>query len=834
MNDDQAFYQALESLGQSISEPLPVTLSPELIGLLSEQLYRSPSKAIEELVINGFDAEADEARVFVPKPESEERFIVVFDDGIGMTYEGIADLWKVGRPKARDETLHTRKNRRQIGKFGIGKLSTYAIANRVTYVTSTSGQLLGVTIDYRDFVTTPDSTATAVELEVRQFNSVDQLSGNPVMRTAIERLGLTVEALADSSSWTIVILEDLKDKALRMGVGRLRWVLRTAMPLSPAFRLFLNGEPITSALEDLTVVVEFNVADLPEARLNTLTTRTGENWHVEDNRLTSNSFPLGISGTVLVTRETLVRKSAEVMRSEGFFVYVRGRLVNEEDARFGLHELSHATLNRFRATIAADDLDQVIKANRESMEDVKLYHDAQVVLNEVFNEARIRYTRFEQSHQEQGTRSREDKRNWVPEPLVEYPTADALTDYSHNSSGSEPDDSWMYLNVGPDTDLDELARSLYSTLDRDRRYTYQYSDLRDSDRLVQFDPGLATFRINSNHDMALAYASDPAAERLLHDFVTGEALLEVYLREAQVQPHLIGEVLEKRDRLFRGLANAQMFSLSALGRFIRDSANRSQDLEVAVVAGARALGFVAMHLGGSGEPDGVARFVDYPAGEQKIILEAKSSESSPPAKDIDFAAIRTHMTRHNADGCLLLAPSYQGGADANTAMSAKELGISCWTVERLAEVIEAVEARQISARQILEIVRTRFTPQDVGESVASLLAEPTWEPRALYISVVAALRNIDHILTQSPRNISMIATEIARADAFRDVEEADVRGAIRDLAAASRGALLLRANDDVIVLNVDYDELERRVQVLTGTPGSPRRKGAFGEKVPEK
>ena len=88
------FYEALSSLGEAHGNPLPVTLSPEVIGLLSEQLYRSPSKAIEELVVNGFDAEADEARVFVPKPEDDQNFIVVYDDGSGMTYSGLADLGK--------------------------------------------------------------------------------------------------------------------------------------------------------------------------------------------------------------------------------------------------------------------------------------------------------------------------------------------------------------------------------------------------------------------------------------------------------------------------------------------------------------------------------------------------------------------------------------------------------------------------------------------------------------------------------------------------------------------------------------------------------------------
>ena len=82
---DSKFYESLESLGGVYGDPLPVSLSPELIGLLSEQLYRSPSKAIEELVVNGFDAEAGEARVYVPQQADFKRFIAVFDDGSGMT-----------------------------------------------------------------------------------------------------------------------------------------------------------------------------------------------------------------------------------------------------------------------------------------------------------------------------------------------------------------------------------------------------------------------------------------------------------------------------------------------------------------------------------------------------------------------------------------------------------------------------------------------------------------------------------------------------------------------------------------------------------------------------
>ena len=819
----QPFYQALDSLGQIVGDPLPVTMSPELITLLSDQLYRSPSKAIEELVVNGFDAGADEARVFVPGPVDDEPFIVVYDDGEGMTYNGLADLWRVGRPKPRNDT----PQRKQIGKFGIGKLATYAVANRVTYVTKTDGQHLAVTVDYRDFTSNPSTTATPVGLNVHEIRDLGVLWDEDVFRAAVEATGLDKAHLLDRPSWTVVILEDLKEKARTMGFGRLRWVLSTAMPLSVSFKLFLNGEEVESSKEDHTRLVEFDIGDLPQSRLDALSKNTGEEWSAKEGCLVAESFPSGVWGSVMVTLQTLSGKSDELVRSGGFFVYVRERLVNEEDARFGLHAYSHTAFNRFRADVHIDDLDQILTANRESMGNLPLYRDAQALLNEVFNEARTRYGEHYADMRRKSLNAREHKKNWVPERLVELPTADVLTDYSRDFEGAEADESWMYLKVDPDN-IAALTKSLYSETGRKQPYTYRYEAPGRLERLVQFDPSSATFTINQDHELVATYAGDPQAQSLLHDLVTSEALLEVYLREAGVRPHTIGEVLERRDKLLRGLAKSHLFSLTALGDYISNSADNESDLEIAVVAGARALGFVAKHIGGKGQPDGIARFTDFPEGEQTITLEAKSSIGTPSAKDIDFSAIKLHMQEHDADGCLLVAPGYQGDDDGNAARSAVNERVSCWTVKQYADVIRGAEARHISARQILDIVREKFTPQDVEKAVDDLLAEPTWEQRGLYLAVARALRNLHSKMVDAPRNVAMIGTEIAGMDGFRGVKQSAVHKAVADLAGASKGALVLRESGDV-VLNVAYEELERRVQDLTGVPGSPRRKGAFGE-----
>ena len=119
---------------KSEGTPIVVKLSYSLVRLLSEQLYQSPLKAVEELVVNAYDADANFCRIFVPISEQDE-FVAIFDDGDGMDYQGLVDLWQIGHSNKRDEEITHRTRRKQIGKFGIGKLAAYTIANQLTYIT---------------------------------------------------------------------------------------------------------------------------------------------------------------------------------------------------------------------------------------------------------------------------------------------------------------------------------------------------------------------------------------------------------------------------------------------------------------------------------------------------------------------------------------------------------------------------------------------------------------------------------------------------------------------------------------------------------------------------
>src|SRR5947199_10564048 len=103
-------FEKLQAEGTPQSD-VRVRISNELVQLLSDQLYQSPLKAIEELLVNAYDADAKACRLFVPNSSelaqaNGRKFVAVFDNGTGLSAAGMVDLCHVGRSNKRKE--HTR------------------------------------------------------------------------------------------------------------------------------------------------------------------------------------------------------------------------------------------------------------------------------------------------------------------------------------------------------------------------------------------------------------------------------------------------------------------------------------------------------------------------------------------------------------------------------------------------------------------------------------------------------------------------------------------------------------------------------------------------------
>lgn len=169
--------------------------------------------------------------------------IAIFDDGDGMSLDGLRSLWRVGDSPKRNFAGPTKRfGRKVVGKFGIGKLATYAVAHRITYVTANAGKIYHVVCDFKRFAPQADGNQP-VHLEVREVDNLKNLLARSDMASVMQKLDLVVARLTTGStpSWTLCILDELKPKARDLKIGRLGWVLRTAMPLKSGFSVYLNG-----------------------------------------------------------------------------------------------------------------------------------------------------------------------------------------------------------------------------------------------------------------------------------------------------------------------------------------------------------------------------------------------------------------------------------------------------------------------------------------------------------------------------------------------------------------------------------------------------------------
>jgi Histidine kinase-, DNA gyrase B-, and HSP90-like ATPase len=236
------------NLGKNKSN-IEVRISYRIIQLFSEGLYSSPHKAVEELVSNAFDAGATNVHVILPIDlTTEGATITVVDDGIGMDEKGLNEHWLIGVSYKRDAGRKAPKGRKQIGKFGIGKLATYVLANRLTHISKFGGTYHSTSMDYAKIPAGPGGEIQ----EERVFLPLRELTEKEA-REAVESLvsgtkpgykAIKLFGSGAAKSWTVAVMSDLKDMATQIQKGRLRWILQSAMPLRDDFSLFLNGEKV--------------------------------------------------------------------------------------------------------------------------------------------------------------------------------------------------------------------------------------------------------------------------------------------------------------------------------------------------------------------------------------------------------------------------------------------------------------------------------------------------------------------------------------------------------------------------------------------------------------
>lgn len=106
--------------------------------LLGKGLYSNPWTAIAELVANGFDAKADNVKIYINAVNKEKSVIEIFDNGYGMGYDDLESKYTlIGRDKRDDNTLDEDTKSQLMGRKGIGKLAGLYLSKKYYLISKT-------------------------------------------------------------------------------------------------------------------------------------------------------------------------------------------------------------------------------------------------------------------------------------------------------------------------------------------------------------------------------------------------------------------------------------------------------------------------------------------------------------------------------------------------------------------------------------------------------------------------------------------------------------------------------------------------------------------------
>ena len=687
---------------RNVVDQVSLKVDYQIIEHFSQHLYDSPNKAVEELVANGFDAFATEVLVFTPGRYTADR-LLVWDDGESMDVEGLKELWEIAKSPKSGERVEERngKERKIIGKFGIGKLASYAVGEVISHVCRHQGEFYLVSIDYATVYGSTRVRAPIIRLlEDRAVELVKSL---------FSELPPSADRMLQGGSWTLAVVEKLKRD---LPSGRLAWVLGNGMPLRPDFCIKVNEEAVRSRLEK-KAAINWNfgseqVVGVIKNRWCDAQKDGSVSSSVEFGRQTGLDpgdsakevpfvrFPhLGqVWGHVRLFDETLLKfRAHDHGRSHGFFVIVRGRLVNPDNEKLFILDPSFQTFYRSQFILYVDDLDKVLLADRQRLRlDEPVRQEMEILQKALSGIARNTIEESDKRRdEEQSTRSMlpTGSRIHYREPI------NALA---------------LRAPVEDVADFNPAA------------VTVERKDLGEDHPISTVAFKENAFHVNTLHPyynvIRKRAGESKAAREFLRTFdlfAIAERLLEGHLLNVGMSEDEIEEIVAWRESLFRRLAASYEDTPELIGEMFRTSYTGGRGFEKALCAVFQDMGFSAKHDGGSGKKDALVVATVGPES-YSFTVEAKGSRREVGNAAAVVAAAASHRDRAEAEHALIIARKFSGFAakpdrDAALLRECRSTGrVSIMELESLEKIHAAVSRFSYPLPLLKDVFMTLETP----------------------------------------------------------------------------------------------------------------------------
>ena len=798
--------------GKKIDD-IHVTLSYRIIELFSAGLYSSPNKAFEELVCNSYDAHASKVGVYVSSDlAAEGAYMWVCDNGDSMNHDELKNLWKVGESTKR---LHEESDseRLPIGRFGIGKLATYILANNLTYICKKNDRYLATQMDYTRIHKKSGEHLTLDEIELSE-NEVRSLLQPYIKKTINPILPFDLFGEEAEPSWTFSIMTALKAKSTEIKEGRLKWILKTALPLNPKFKLFYNGVLLESSKIKIPLVKTWIVGRDDETMQkmdNCIVHNDGENYYVDFPHLKN------VHGICELFEDSLVEgKSSELGRSHGIFLMVRNRLINLDDPLLGMDAFSHGAFNRTRITIYADELDENIASTREIIKESKPFSELKEYIKKKFNNE-IRKIYFEKEKQKEDESSISYRLAQTSTSLSRTP----IVTFAKKFFNDEIISPWLILPIerGEESKENFIAK-LEKDVEENNLFTGSsvWEIMPPEDPIAKFSVEKRTLRINLMHPFIANY-SDEFKSKLPIEFIAiTEVLTEAHMYEICIPEESIHAIMKRRDKILRELVFGDRASAPLVAGMVKDALSDSTGLEDAIYKAFHTLGFETTKIGGSNNPDGYASAILGFSEENKsenysLTYDAKSTgKNKIQAGTARLSALYRQKEAYKAQYSVVVAIDYEGADNPEGALNIelKQQKITAIRAKDLMRLLLLAVPKQIGLKKLRDMFETCHTPNEVKFWIDEI--EKTTIDRGPIDELLEVIYVLQKEDTEPPK-ISAIRSELKHLNPPVIISESNMKGLLNSLLVLVPG--FINIEGEKVSINTTPSAIKTAIQQAT-------------------
>nr|MCH9779923.1 ATP-binding protein [Alphaproteobacteria bacterium] len=285
-------------------------ISTKAIEHLGVRNYSTLPIALAELVANCWDADATKVSIDI---DVEKRYVIIEDDGVGMTKEILRTRFlNIGEDRREaEENTATSLGRLPMGRKGIGKLAMFAIADTVEIATIAEDYKQAFRLDYR-LLKTEGHEKYKVPILYKGKDGGQGTMGYPSSRTG-----------------TRCRLFNLKKKMTARTIEQVQYQLARRFGLLPCktneFTISINGNECDLAkhsyLKGLDYIRWYG-GEIDRVRS-----------HLQGDIKSDNLGKQCINSEEIRGWIGFVRKRSELGSSKGISIFVRGKMAKEDITR---------------------------------------------------------------------------------------------------------------------------------------------------------------------------------------------------------------------------------------------------------------------------------------------------------------------------------------------------------------------------------------------------------------------------------------------------------------------------------------------------------------------